>query len=341
MVEKKQQEKVEEIEKKAETGSSVSKTKSEKNLWKVLTVILGIVIVVLLVVTFKGGITGMFVSKSDAPEKLIAYLNSRSGGGVELVSSEDLGSLYRVTVSYKGDQIPVYVTKDGKYFVQGAIPITGEVIQPTQEQEQPQQIQKSDKPKVEAFVFSYCPYGLQFQKALVPVYNLLKDKADIELVAIGAMHGEYEKQESLRQICIKKEYGKDKLWKYLEKFMGDTKIGNCKDNMECSKPLVEKIMGQLGIDKNKINSCMQKDAETLYNAENARARELGISGSPTFVINGVQVQVGRTPQAIKEAICSAFNTQPEECKQTLSAQSATPGFGSSASASGNSAASCG
>lgn len=318
-----------------------SKTNIGKNPWKVTALILGVIVIILLVFMFRGGITGNVISESSASEKIVEYLNSKTGGGVVLVSSKDTGSLYEVTVSYKGDEIPVYVTKDGNYFVQGAIPITGEVAGETpSENQQPQEVTKSDKPKVEAFIFSYCPYGLQFEKAMVPVYKLLKDKADINLVAIGAMHGEYEKIESLRQLCIQKEYGKDKLWSYLEKFNVDTSIGGCSGDAKCLDPLISKIFTQLSIDKSKINTCMAKDAEALYNNDVARAAELGQSGSPGFVINGVPVQVARTPEAIKQAICSAFNTAPSECQQTLSTESASAGFGASASSS-SSSASCG
>ena len=82
---------------------------------------------------------------------------------------------------------------------------------------------------------------------------------------------------------------------------------------------------------------MAKDGEALYNRDVARAAELKQSGSPGFVINGVPVQVDRTPEAVKQAICSAFNTVPSECQQTLSTQSASAGFGSSASSSSSSA----
>ena len=72
---------------------------------------------------------------------------------------------------------------------------------------------------------------------------------------------------------------------------------------------------------------MKSDATKIYNEQNARANSLGVGGSPTFIINGAQVQVSRTAESIKEAVCNAFNTKPEECSQSLSTQSANPGFG--------------
>jgi len=305
----------------------------KKNPWMIVTVVLAVIVIILLVFNpFGGMITGGVIGEGDAASKLMDYLNTIAEDEVSFVSSEDIGDLYKIMVSYMGDEIPVYITKDGEYFVQGIIPLTGQAIQQSpQAQQQPaQDILKSDKPKVELFVFSYCPYSLQFQKAMLSVYELLKDKADMDLIAIGAMHGEYEKIESLRQICIEKEYGEDKLWEYIKEFAGNTDIGDCRGDEDCTDSLIKKILSDLKINKDKINSCMDKDAEKIYQEQNSRAKELGISGSPTFVINDVKVQVSRTSEAIKEIICSAFTESPVECGQTLSDQAVSPWFGYSA-----------
>jgi len=286
------------------------------------------------IVISTGSATANVVSEGDIEESALDFFNTQLSrtGGAEIISISEESGVYKIIFSIDGQEVPLYFTKDGNWIQQGQelVSITGEITQPTQQPQQEQDVPKSDKPKVELFVFSYCPFSLQFQKAILSVYELLKNEADIDLVAIGAMHGEYEKIESLRQICIEKEYGRDKLWEYIKEFAGDTDIGDCRNDMECSKPLVEKLMGQIGISNNKINSCVDKDAEKIYQEQNSRARELGISGSPTFVINDVKVQVSRTSEAIKEAICNAFTESPEECSQTLSTQATTPGFGYSA-----------
>ena len=144
------------------------------------------------------------------------------------------------------------------------------------------------------------------------------------------MHGEFEHVESLRQLCIQKLYGKDKLWSYLKSFDTDTNIGNCQGTATCVDPLIQKIYTSLSMDKAKIETCMANDAPALYDADGQTAASLGISGSPGFVINGVESQVDRTPEAIKTAICNAFTTKPTECSTTLSTTAATAGFGASA-----------
>jgi hypothetical protein len=183
---------------------------------------------------------------------------------------------------------------------------------------------------------------LQFEKALFPVYDLLKNKADINIVFIGAMHGDFEKVESLRQISILKLYSKDKLFAYLKEFDVNTNIGSCSGDAACLDKYLPAIYTKLGIDKAKVEAYMKTNAEQIYNDNMARAKSLGISGSPTFVVNGVQSQVSRTPNSIEAAVCSAFNTSPAECSTQLSTSAASAGFGAStASASSTTGTQCG
>ncbi len=332
---------MEETESKEENKVDNVKSKIKSNPWMVSSIVLGAVCLVLIIITLKPGLTGNVVKEDVAGAQLVDYLNSMTGGGVEFISSQDLGGLYQVMVLFEEQEIPVYITKDGKYFIQGVTPITGDAVDSSQgQQQQPAEVPKSDKPTLDLFVFSYCPYGTQAEKALLPVYNILKNKADINLVFIGAMHGEYERQESLRQICIQKLYGKDKLFSYLEKFLGDTRIGDCNGNDACLAPLLSSIYSQLGINKANIENCMKAEGISLYNADTAKAEQLGIGGSPGFLINGAEVQVARSPAGIKDAICYAFNTPPGECSQALSDQPATPGFGYGSGGEASSGASC-
>ena len=303
------------------------------NHWIVTSLVLGILVIVLLITPSNGGLTKNVISADEAGKGLVQFLNQKTNGGVELVSSKDKGYLYEIQIKYQGQAMPVYTTKDGKYFIQGVTPLTDEPVMQKDVANSnintnvPQDVQKSDKPVVEAFIFSYCPYGLQFEKALFPVYDLLKNKADFRIVAIGAMHGDFERIETLRQISIEKLYGKDKLFSYLKEFDMNNDIGSCRGDDSCLNKYLPSIYSKIGIDKTKVENYLKDNAGKIYDEQNARANELGIGGSPSFVINGAQVQVNRNPDSIKEAVCNAFNTQPEECNKTLSTASASAGFG--------------
>ena len=285
--------------------------------------------------------TGDIIEKNDIGEKALDFFNtqlSQTPGTLESVEEES--GLYIVSIMIDEQSVPLYFTKDGKWINQGyeLYSITEDAVDNTNTQDT--EVPKSDKPKVQAFIFSYCPYGLQFEKALFPVYDLLKDKADIDIVAIGAMHGEFEKIESLRQISIEQIYGKDKLFVYLAEFAANINIGSCNGDSTCLNNYLPALYTKLGIDKTKVENYMKASAEKIYDEQGAKASALGISGSPTFVINGVKISVSRTADEIKTAVCFAFNTAPSECSQTLSTTSPSAGFGAVSGTAASAAGSC-
>ena len=163
---------------------------------------------------------------------------------------------------------------------------------------------------------------------MIPAVKLLSDKIDFKIRQIGAMHGEYEKIEAQRQLCIDKLYSA-KYLDYVNDFVSSSEIGACSGDATCVNPLIDVLYTKLGIDKTKIESCMKTDGAKLYSAEQANSQAQSVSGSPTLIINGAQVNSGRDSASYLKTICSAFNTAPADCSQTLSSASPSPGFGGS------------
>jgi hypothetical protein len=261
----------------------------------------------------------------------------RSNGYTAQINSvkEDNG-FYLVSLVINGKNDSVYITKDGNYIIGGLIPLAAQASTNTQANTQAQTVPKTDKPIVELYVFAYCPYGTQMEKAMIPVVKLLGDKIDFKIRQIGAMHGDFEKVEAERQLCIEKNYP-TKFLDYVLAF--DTDSSCSTGDSACVTTKTNTIYSKLGIDAAKINSCMTTDGVTMYNAEVSNSNTNGVGGSPTLRINGVESQASRSPAGVLTAICSAFTTSPSECSQTLSTTQASAGFGSGTT-SGSSTASC-
>lgn len=325
------------------------------NPWAISTLILLIILAMFLIVGpgTTGGVTSVNeeVTAQEAANKAVDWIsNYYKAGGVDVKvtlvnASETENGIYQFTIKLSSVQGEVeqthYVTRDGKLLFASAIDLTETLETPeTPEQQTPEtpEVQKSDKPEVHAFVMSYCPYGLQFMKAYVPVIELLGNKADLELNFVHyIMHGEKEMTENTRMYCIQKEQ-KDKFSDYLRCFV------------ESDDP--EKCMADVGIDKAQVETCMQEIDEEFeitktfeeseerfppYNVDAELSQKYGVRGSPTFVINGQTISVTRSADAIKEAVCGAFNTPPEECETELSTTAEQPGIGALGSGSGASA----
>ncbi len=206
-------------------------------------------------------------------------------------------------------------------------------------------LKPQETPDVELFVMSYCPYGLQMEKAILPVIEKLGDKVNFQLKFCNyAMHGQKELTENMRQYCIQKN-APDKLLDYLTCF-----IGNGGD--------ADKCVDSVGIDADELSSCMSEtDSDFSITADyndkskwygnfppfsifDADAKKYNVAGSPTLVINGVSVQASRTPKALLDMICDAFTTKPAECDAEMSNAAPSPGFGLTGSGS-SSDAQCG
>ena len=214
----------------------------------------------------------------------------------------------------------------------------------SQQQQDVSGVVKSDNPEVELFVMSYCPFGTQAEKGIIPAVNLLGDKIDFKIRFVYyAMHGDTEINEQLKQYCIQEEQ-EDKFLDYLSCFLADGDSESC--------------LSEVGVDELKLASCVEKADEQfgitakfndqstwlsgrypLFDVDKELNDEYGIGGSPTLVINGKTTDSSRNPRAYLSTICAAFNDAPEECSEQLSSQTPSSGFGYSAG--GADAGSCG
>jgi hypothetical protein len=263
-------------------------------------------------------------------QKAMEYINEmikEQGQSASLISWAEEDGLYKIDLKIGENQYQSFVTKDGKYLFPYALDLTKKVEQKTEEKEtQPTQVEKREKPDVKLFVMSYCPFGLQMEKALLPAWQLLKDKADIGIYFVDyLMHGKKEMEENLRQYCLQKEE-KEKYLAYLGCFVKDGNYENC--------------LKEAGINQEKLNSCQQitdkefKISESFtetgyppFNVHKDLNEKYGVRGSPTLVINDAVLNVERSPEKVKEAICDAFSNPPAECEQKLPDENTSPGFG--------------
>ncbi|MFA6422043.1 MAG: hypothetical protein WCV92_01430 [Candidatus Buchananbacteria bacterium] len=244
--------------------------------------------------------------------------------------------LYKMQISLGEQKAEAYVTKDGTKIFPAAIDISPSSSTDKQVNTQTPQasanVTKSNKPKVELFIMSYCPYGTQIEKGIIPVVEALGNKIDFSLKFVNyAMHDKKEVDENLKQYCIDKTQG-DKLMPYLTCFL---KAG---DSASC--------LASNGINQGKLDSCISSSDKEFKITENFNnkqtwlgnyppfniyktdAEKYGVQGSPTLVINGAQVETARDSASLLKTICGAFNNAPDACsKASLSSATPAPGFG--------------
>lgn len=203
---------------------------------------------------------------------------------------------------------------------------------------------KTAKPQVKFFVMAYCPYGIQAEKGLEPVYQLLKNKVDWQPRYViykdyctnasaeqqaqceksnclkegdqtyCSMHGLAELNQDLRELCAFKIGDLDKWWKFVS-----LKNENCtvSDVETCWQ---EQALAA-GLDTAQITSCLASEKWDLIKEQLAEMSKYKATGSPMVFINDVLYNGGRAPEDYKKAICESFSDQPAECQQVLGAES--------------------
>jgi thioredoxin-related protein len=203
---------------------------------------------------------------------------------------------------------------------------------------------KKDKPVVEVFVMSHCPYGTQIEKGVIPAAEALGDKIDFSIKFCDyAMHGEKELKEEMQQYCIQEEQN-DKFFAYLKCFL---KEGNS-----------ESCVTEAKVDKTKLDACITATDEKFSVMKNFAdkatyrgnfppfavyadlAKKYGVQGSPTLIVNGADVSSNRDSVSLLKAICAGFKTAPSECSKTLDSAQPSPGFGTATTAAATADAGC-
>jgi hypothetical protein len=339
----------------------MSKLDSVKDFFKKMdrnTLIAGIAIVGILVVggliyansnpDLLSGFNIFGASNDQLAKKAVDYINNNglAQSTASLVSVSEESGLIKLKIDIGGEQFDSYVTKDGKPLFPQVLKMeedksgtsdTAATTQPTEEQIQQAiaEIQKSDSPMLEAYVVSRCPFGLQMQRMMADAINSVPQLAQYIKVrymgevsgnTITSMHGDAEAQENLRQICIREEQS-SKYWSYVACQM---KTG---DTAGCEK--------STGIDSAKLNACTSSTSRGVAYAKEDfdLSTQYSVTGSPTLILGGKNVSEfyfgGRTSDAVKTMVCTAFNSQPGFCSQTLNTAEAASSFSETYEGTGN------
>jgi hypothetical protein len=267
--------------------------------------------------------------------------NLMSEGATANVSevTEENG-LWKIKLTVSDQEYTTYLTKDKGTFFPQALSIAEIQQQKADAAKQAADkhtqelasLTKNDKPTVELFVMSHCPYGTQAEKGIIPVIEALGNKIDFRLKFCDySMHDEKELKEEMNQYCIMQNQG-DKFISYLKCFLTDGDGGKC--------------LTQVGIDTNSLNTCVaatdtkykilanyadkttwKNGTYPLFPVYQADVDKYKVSGSPTLVINGATIESDRDSASLLKTVCSGFTTAPAECGQTLSSTAPSSGFG--------------
>ncbi|MEI7621321.1 MAG: hypothetical protein WCJ51_02180 [Candidatus Moraniibacteriota bacterium] len=264
-------------------------------------------------------------------EQFIKENTPQNGAGIVVKEVVKENGLYKVTIDANKQEIVAYVTGDGSKFFPNAIELNAKKEEAAKEQqatpEKAEAEQKAEVPTVDLFVMSYCPYGLQMERGVLPAVAALGSKIKFNLKFVSyTLHGQKEVDENVNQYCIEKTQPA-KLASYLQCFWKDSKGTSA----TCVKTT--------GVNPAQLATCVAdtnkqfSPTEKAFDLNKEETVKFGVQGSPTLVVNGTTLASGRDSVSVLKAICSGFATQPKECQAKLSATAPVAGFDDQAAAS--------
>ncbi|MCF7910080.1 thioredoxin domain-containing protein [Candidatus Pacearchaeota archaeon] len=305
--------------------------KFRDNPWIVSTTFLGIIVFIFLIGGLFGipGASGNVVSQEDASVAVQNLLEEQTGGQAQLKNIEEFNDyFYKATITLQDQDLDLFVTKDAEFYSFQLVPLqitTNPQDQQTQDNSETSspELPQQEKPVADLYIWSYCPYGVTALGPFAEVASLLGDFADFKVYLYYAGHGDFEEQQNKIQACIQ-EISPEKYWDYAKTFAEEI-YEECYGDAECDLTESTALMNSLGINSNEVLACVESQGDTLLENDYNAAREAGVSGSPTLVINGVKANVARTAEAYKTAVCSGFTdeTLPEQCDVVLDSTGTT------------------
>ncbi len=291
-----------------------------KNPWILTTLIFGVLLLILLIVN--GG-SSAEISQERAADNLISFIDAQGQGGVDLVSTSRQGGLYEVIVSSGGQEVPIYVTLDGKFafLADDAIPIINADSGVGQDAESVDsedvgQINLGDSPikgnanaPVVLVEFSdyQCPFCRSFWSGALPlIQQNYIDTGKVKLVykdfPLNSIHPQAQKAAEAAR-CVGEQKGDAGYYQ-----MHDLLFENQND---LSVANLKKLALKTGVSTGTFNNCLDSGKyASEVNADLAYGSSLGVSGTPGFFIGNDQegyVKIsGAQPYSVFEQAIESF-----------------------------------
>jgi len=271
------------------------------------------------------------ISRLNASYKVLNTVNTYfvPGKNANLAGKpvEERG-LYKVDLTLDNITQSFYLTKDGEWliFPNAMVDIAKLKSMAKQKPEaKNEEIPKAEKPVIELFIMSLCPYGSRAEKVILPVVKPFEDKIDFTikfLVSVNganindvaSLHGIDEVKEDARQAAIIKYYP-DKFAAYVDKINEKSCVISC--GAVKLDDYWKEAAGKLQMDVKKIEKfAYGTEGMAQLKEDSAASSKYNATASPTLIINGTRSDaIYKDAKAIKEVICSAFTNAPNVCQK--------------------------
>ena len=233
------------------------------------------------------------------------FLIMGSASTVKVDEMEETGveGMRRGFLATEGGQVPILVSGDGKTIMVGDLEsLDADPAAETARKISLDNVPSKGDPKAQVTVVEYSDFQCGYcARAANQVADFLKDykgKVKFFYKQFPLSFHKWAEEASIASLCVY-DQSNEKFWKFHDAIFekqGEIKVADAK------KTLAEMARG-LGVDMKKYNECVKSEqAKRRVVSDMEEGKSIGVSGTPTFVVDGFVISGGANIKAIRNAV---------------------------------------
>ncbi len=233
------------------------------------------------------------------------FLIMGSAPTVKVDEMEETGveGMRRGFLAAESGQVPILVSGDGKTIMVGNLENLDEnPAAATARKISLENVPSKGDPKAQVTVVEYSDFQCGYcARAAGQVADLLKDykgKVKVFYKQFPLSFHKWAEEASIASLCVY-DQSNEKFWKFHDAIFEkqrEIKVADAKETLSG-------IASGLGVDMKKYNECVKSEkAKRRVASDLEEGRSIGISGTPTFVVDGFVISGGANMKAIRNAV---------------------------------------
>lgn len=233
------------------------------------------------------------------------FLIMGSASTVKVDEMEETGveGMRRGFLATEGGQVPILVSGDGKTIMVGDLEsLDADPAAETARKISLDNVPSKGDPKAQVTVVEYSDFQCGYcARAANQVADFLKDykgKVKFFYKQFPLSFHKWAEEASIASLCVY-DQSNEKFWKFHDAIFekqGEIKVADAKKTLE-------ELARGLGVDMKKYNECVKSEqAKRRVVSDMEEGKSIGVSGTPTFVVDGFVISGGANIKAIRNAV---------------------------------------
>ena len=216
-------------------------------------------------------------------------------------------------IASEGGQIPILVSKDRKTIMVGRLEnLDEDPAAETARNISLENVPSKGEPGAQVTVVEYsdfqCSYCARAANQLESFLKDYKGKVRLFYKQFPLSFHKWAEQASIASLCVY-DQANEKFWEFHDAIFekqGDIKVAKAKETLA-------EMARKLGVDMKKYHECVESEETRRRVASDMKEGKLiGISGTPTFVVDGFVISGGANMKAIRNAVNYRLSLNSED-----------------------------